>query len=162
MANLKRRHVFRRWAPDIGENRELEDGPALWLDIATGLTAQQLNDARTRFAESQGATAGLDSEQAIKDALRAGFVEAFGAYVRVVDGPHLVDGIEMKDLNDYVSIIQGQRDYGQLALKDLVAALDRFNSFKGPDELFSPRRSGGLASTGAQSVVKDMPKTGAP
>ena len=162
MANLKRRHTYRRWAPDLGENRELEGGPALWLDVATGLTAQQLSDARTRFAESQAATSTLNEAEPIKEAIRKGFVEAFGAYIRVVDGPHTVDGATLATLDDYVRIVQGQQDFGQLALKDLVGALTRFNSFAGPDELFLQRRSGGLASTGGQSVVKETPRTDAP
>lgn len=160
MANLTRRHAFRKWAPDIGENRELEGGPVLWLEVATGMTGEQLSSMSARLARVSEDVAGLSTTEEVKAALKTSFVDALGPYVRVVGGPHQVDGATLATFDDYVGIVQAQADFGQLALKDLVATVTRFNSFAGPDELFLQRRSGGLASTGAQGVVKDSAPTG--
>lgn len=162
MADLKRRHAYRRWAPDIGENRELEGGPALWFEVATGLTAQQLMDARNRFAELRSEVAGQSDIPAIKAKLSQAFLEAFGEFLRVVGGPHTVGQKSLASIADYIDIVQEQADFGQLALKDLVATIERFNSFGGPDELFLQRRSGGEASTPPRSAAKEEPPTVGP
>lgn len=175
MANLKRRHAFKRWAPDIGENRELEE-PALYLEIATGLTQDQLREAMAvivQGAEPQPPLPdGLEGEAleaALKErnaadlaAHRAVLVSALGPYVRVHGGPHTVDGLPLATLADYFVLVQGAADYGSGAIRELLAALRSFNSFTGADELFSLRRSGGSASTAGRSVVKDEPKTEGP
>jgi hypothetical protein len=51
MATLTRRHTWKKWAPDIGENRELEGGPVLFLELATGLTAEQLTTTGEKLRE---------------------------------------------------------------------------------------------------------------
>ena len=175
MANLKRRHAFRRWAPDIGENRDLPE-PALYLELAVGLTAEQLSGFAEAIAQPieplPPLAEGLEGEALVealraraaanKAALREQMVAGLGPYVRVVGGPHTVDGLPVGDFNQYLALVQESNDYGAGAIKDVIAALRSFNSFTGADELFSRRRSGGLGSTAAPSVVKDEPKTGGP
>lgn len=162
MAQLQRRHTFKRWAPDIGENREVlerwlaggEEGecPGLFLELATGLTAEQLSHAFSAIGETRG---GLEET-------RKAFVEALGDYVRVHAGPHTVDGMEVGTLAQYLELVQTAADFGMQAVKELLAALRSFNSFTGPDQLFSLRRSGGQAGTGSPSVVKGSAPTAGP
>lgn len=175
MANLKRRFSFKRWAPDIGENRDLPE-PALYLEIATGLTAEQLRvvtdtiqapmEAQPPLDEALTGEALMEALKARavsgKAALRGVLVAALGAYVRVHGGPHTVDGQPLGTLDEYLALVQGSADYGSGAIQDLLGALRSFNSFTGADELFSLRRSGGSASTGQPSVVKVEPQTGGP
>lgn len=178
MGTLKRRHSFKRWAPDIGENRDLknertgEPEPALYLELAVGLTAEQLRETREALAADLPVLPDLDETltgealeaalkqriEHLKTSLRARFTTALAPYVRVHAGPHTVDGQPLETLGDYVSITQGAADFGAWALKDLSTAFFTFNSFTGPDELFSLRRSGSSASTASPSVVKDEPK----
>lgn len=180
MASLTRKHTFRKWAPDIGENRELPGGPVLFLELATGLTELQVKE----IFESIGRVPevpGIDEMQAqakaaptpeerlriIREAdaaalkvLREYHAGLLSPYVRVVGGPHTVDGMPLATVEDYLALIQTARDSGALALGELLAALREFNSLSGPDELFSLRRSGSSASTGSPSVVKETAPTG--
>lgn len=175
MANLKRRFHFRLWAPDIGENRDLEEGPALFLELATGLTQAQLTavtEAVTQPTAIPPLSEGLTGEalaaavearwQANLKALRDLLVGALGPYVRIHGGPHTVDGLPLGTLEDYLVLAQGAADFGAAAINELISALRSFNSFSGPDQLFSLRRSGGSASTGKPSVVKDSSPTEGP
>ena len=159
MADLKRRHTFKRWAPDIGENRELDGGPVIFLEIATGLTADQLKEATTALTEmKRGETA-----DELRENIKAAFVEALTPFVRVHGGPHTVDGLPLATFDDYVALTQRSIDMGRRALNDVWQVLVEFNRFGGGnDELFLPRRFGGSASTGGPSVVKNTAPTAEP
>jgi hypothetical protein len=165
MANLKRRFHFKRWAPDIGENRDLPV-PALFLEIATGLTQAQLEGVSERIQrmgpDIEALTHGDGFAESLRAVQRLAFVEAMGKFVRVLGGPHMVDEQPLATLEDYLALAQQAADFGAGAMKELLAALRSFNGFTGADELFSLRRSGGSASTAAPSVVKDEPKTEGP
>lgn len=152
MAELKRRTRWKRWAPDVGENRELEGGPVLFLELAVDLTPAQLSEAieRIRNWDSEG-VASIDEVHA---RVGAAYVEALTPYVRVHGGPHTVDGQPLATLADYVALVQQSASRGVDQLRELTAALTSFNSMAGPDELFSLRRSGGARSTDAQSTAK--------
>lgn len=160
MTALKRRHAFKRWAPDIGENRDIiadwqkggEKGPApgLWFELATGLAPADISGIRERMARDLDIPEDLpgpESLAAVKTGLRLRYLEAFGKYVRIVGGPHSIEGRPLEKLEDYLSIIEDQSDFGKVAVTDLFTALLSFNSFTGPDELFLQRRSGSLVST---------------
>lgn len=149
MAELKRRTRWKKWAPDIGENRELEGGPVLFLELAVDLTAEQLSEAleRIRQWDSEGATTVRD----VYERVGAAYVAAMEPYVRVHGGPHTVDGQPLATLKDYVALVQQSVSGGRTQLTELTAALTSFNSITGPDELFSLPRSGGVRTTGAQS-----------
>ena len=171
MANFETLHSWERWAPNIGDNRKRE-APALFLELATGLTAAQLAGVGKRigdlskvadpaFETPEGSTAeersaAFDAEMArfLAD-VRAVYVDALGPFVRVEGGPHSVAGQPLATLCDYVALVQQRADLGFPALKELQSALTKFNSFEGPDELFSLRSSGGARSTDAQSTAKD-------
>lgn len=165
MANLKRRHTFKRWAPDIGENRDLPE-PALWFEIATGLSVEQISAVKERMAQPiPEPPEGLEGKEwlaFIVAAIRVRYLEAFGQYVRIVGGPHTIDGARLETLEDYLVIVEQQADKGKTAVTDLFSALLAFNSFTGHDELFLQRRSGLSASTGPQSAAKEEPKTDVP
>lgn len=168
MANLKRLHTWKKWAPDIGDNRELPE-PVLYLELATGLTAAQMHQVREGLAR-MGEVKLLDDDSvplderlgAHKKALREVYVEALGDFVRVQGGPHTVDGMPLATLVDYVALVQTRADWGTAPLLELHQALHAFNSLSGPDELFSLRRSGGARTTRAQSVEPASEKTAAP
>lgn len=172
MAALTRRHTWKKWAPDIGENRELDGGPVLFLELATGLTAERLAASGERLRELRSgikyATPELP-ESATPDerlacsksamasylaAIRAAYVEVLGPYVRVFEGPHTVDGMPLASLDDYLRIVEESADLGFNARADLEAAMAKFNSIDGPDELFSLRSSGGARSTDARRTAK--------
>ena len=172
MSNLARRWSWKKWAPDIGENRELPGGPVLWLELATGLTAKQLTDlggelrkvrdvAYAKPEIPEGADVGTLTaiyEEAMRGylaQLRKVFGAALSPYVRVFEGPHTVDGEAMATLDDYLKISGGGADMGFRARTELEAALSRYNSIEGPDELFSLRSSGGARSTDARRTAKD-------
>jgi len=177
MATLSRRYTFKRWAPDLGENRSLPESERLWLEVAAGLTAKQMSECRAAAARVAAVdverpdTASLsaaDAEAAWRVALDAHtakvrdvLAEALGEYVRIVGGPHTVDGRPVATLADYIGLVQESEDMGVAQLLDLRATLEAHNSISGGDELFSLRRSGGRASTGGPSVVKDEGLTGA-
>ena len=178
MSNLSRRWSWKKWAPDLGENRELET-PVLFLELATGLTAAQITalgvelrkarDAKYPRPEvPEGATAEEVTalyEGAMKaylGELRGVFGGALAPYVRVHGGPHTVDGLPLATLDDYLAVVEQAADLGVNARLDLEQALVRFNSIEGPDELFLPRSSGGARSTGAQRTAKAARKTASP
>ncbi len=150
MANLTRRFTWKKWAPDIGENLELEGGPVLFLEIATGLTREQLSDLATALLKArdvpyvkavipEGATA-AEAQPAHDEAgrvylaqLREVVHSALKPYVRVFDGPHTVDGQQLANLDDYLKLIEQTGDVGISARQDIEEALVRFNSAEGPD-----------------------------
>lgn len=147
MAELKRRIRWKKWAPDLGENRELPGGPVLHLELAVDLTAEQLEGSVALLREGLTPTEGVGWREMVKRA----FAGALGPYVRVHGGPHTVDGKPLATLDDYIALVTESADAGLAQLKELQAALVSFNSLEGPDELFSLRRSGGARSTDAQS-----------
>lgn len=163
MANLTRRFGWKKWAPDIGENLEGEE-PLLFLELATGLSGQQMGALGEHLRKAREvkyvspSTEGLTAdeltaaiEKSGKDylaAIRAVFVEALSPYVRIAGGPHTVDGLPCDSLDDYLKLIEEGNDLGSRARMELEAALARYNSIEGPDELFLRRSSGGGRSTG--------------
>ena len=151
MAELKRRTRWKRWAPDLGENREIEDGPVLFLELATDLTPAQLTELAAVLAERGEPTT---SREGLVEALKARYVAALGPYVRVHDGPHTVDGAPLATFDDYLALVTQGAGLGVQQLNELQLALVRFNSIEGPDELFLPRLSGGARTTGAQRTGK--------
>jgi len=178
MTTLKRRHAFKRWVPDLGENRELPEREQLALDLAVHLTLQQMEDLNSDFAKipdvpmdalrARFDAASTDEEReainretsdVVMGALARARTQALEPYVRIVGGPHTVNGTPLETVGDYVLLAQTARDGGTLMLGELLSALRAFNSLRGPDELFSLRRSGGSVSTGTLSVVKAAPTT---
>lgn len=148
MATLKSRIRWKKWAPDLGENRTLPEGPALYLELATDLTAQQLDEVGERLT-AKGEP--VRTREELVAGMRARFGEALGPYVRVHGGPHTVDGQPLATLDDYLALVTQSAGCGASQLRELHAALVAFNSVTGPDELFSLPRSGGVRTTGARS-----------
>ena len=156
MANLDSIHTWERWAPNVGDNRTRKGGPVIYLELATGLTAAQVAGIGAKIRdlaklnlepvvvekdatpeEVDAATAQFRQNlDAFKDATRAVWVEALSSYVRVEDGPHTVQGQPLANLNDYAKLVQQRADFGFTALRTLRDAVESFNSFEGPDELF--------------------------
>lgn len=176
MANLTRRYSFKKWAPDIGENRELPE-PALYLEIATGLSQAQIDAIDEQLKAARSVELAKPDLAALPEAERnaaamaalKGYIEklcdvmadALGPYVRVHGGPHTVDGQPLATLADFLRLTAQSADMGVNARAELEAAVASFNSMEGPDELFSLRRSGGLASTPTRSAAKEDAKTAA-
>lgn len=183
MANLTRRFTWKKWAPDIGENRELPE-PVLYLELATGLTGEQMEAIKTGLRSARGVKLVLPVEPTKEEleagaapvpaeaytaagkawlaAVRAVYVETFAPFVRVHGGPHTVDGQALATLDDYLRLTEECADLGVAARRELEAAVSRFNSVSGPDELFSLRSSGGARSTDAQSTAKGGSPTASP
>jgi len=148
MATLKSRIRWKKWAPDLGENRTLEGGPALYLELATDLTAQQLDEVGETLT---AAGEFVRTRDELVAAMRTRFSAALGPYVRVHAGPHTVDGLPLATFDDYLSLVTQTAGLGAAQLRELHAALVSFNSVTGPDELFSLPRSGGVRTTDARS-----------
>ncbi|MBL8909874.1 MAG: hypothetical protein JNM17_04130 [Archangium sp.] len=176
MAELKRRWTWKKWAPDLGENREVEGGPLLFLDIATGLTAAQLQEAEDRYlaatrirpkppelteamTAAERADAFSQAASAYRSELCAALGSAFSPCVRVHDGPHTVDGKPLANMDHYFALLIDRSDFGARHAAELFAAVRTFNSLSGPDELFSLRSSGGARSTDDQRTAKDESPT---
>ena len=151
MAELKRRTRWKRWAPDIGENRELDGGPVLFLELATDLTPAQLEEMGAALAERGEPT---KTRVELIDAFKARYRAALGQYVRVHGGPHTVDGAPLANLDDYLELVTQSAGMGVTQLVELAGAVLSFNSISGPDELFSLRSSGGARSTDARRTAK--------
>lgn len=171
MANLSRRWSWKKWAPDIGENRELPGGPVLFLELATGLTGAQMRELGEALGKAREvkyvppqAREATETEPAWKPTaadyaaafrsflgeFRAVFVGALNPYVRLYQGPHTIDGQQVATLDDYLKLAEEGSDMGVHARTELEFAINRFNSVEGPDELFSLRSSGGERSTDPQ------------
>lgn len=151
MANLKSRIRWKKWAPDVGENRTLEGGPVLYLELATDLTAAQLEAVAEQLV---AAGEKVETMAALRAAMVARFGAALEPYVRVHGGPHTVDGQPLATLGDYLALVTQGAGLGADHLRELHAAMLAFNSVTGPDELFSLRPSGGAASTDAPRVAR--------
>lgn len=147
MAELKSRTRWKRWAPDLGENRTMAGGPQLFLELQVDLTPAQLSEMQEKLQAMQGA----QTMAQFREAARKAYAGAIGPHVRVFDGPHTVDGQKLATVDDYLELITQSASGGYGQLKELMGALISFNSISGPDELFSLPRSGGVRSTGAQS-----------
>lgn len=178
MVTLTRRFTWKKWAPDLGENRELPE-PVLFLELATGITADQLREIGEGLSKAravfyvppeipEGATADevtalfTGARDTFLSQLRAIFGAALAPYVRVHAGPHTVDGQPLATLDDYLKLVEQSADLGVNARLDLEQALVRFNSIEGHDELFSPRSSGGARSMDARRTAKAAKKTASP
>lgn len=179
MANLTRSYAFRRWVPDIGDNREQEPKNQLALELAVHLTTAQMDEVeaallrvpevdfgdleeafRTASTPEERQEINRQSTARMLDTLLAVRTKAFEPYVRVVGGPHTINGQPLASVRDYIAFAQSCRDGGTLMVGELLAALRAFNSLTGHNEVFSQRRSGGSAGTGTPSVVKDSAPTG--
>ncbi len=146
MANLKQQFRWAPFAPDLGENLSLPETEQLRLEVANGLTAQQLSD----LSASVAATKWSETEK---------LAEAFEPYVRVI-GENTVNGKPLNTVADYFALVTNTSTRGAGAIGGLLGEVMRLNSVTGELELFLQRRSGGGASTGAPSVVKDKSPTG--
>ena len=161
MANISKRTTWRTWYPDVGDNRALPEEERLALEVQTGLTATQLDDARARYLEAIKAMPPAASVEDVRLISVKAAVAGYGELVRVV-GKHTIDGAPVESFEGYFAVLAQAADAGAAALGDVAATVRRFNDFGGPDELFSPRRSGGPASMPRRSAAKDTPATDAP
>jgi adenylosuccinate lyase len=143
MASLDTLHRWTKFAPDIGNNRDLPAGEQLLLEVAAGLPKTAL----TALADAL--------REAADDAAR---IEALSRYVRLVGGPHTLGGVQVATLKDYFDIVAGLA--GGYNLRELFAAVGHFNSFAEADAVFSERRSGGTAFMPPRSAARDGDETG--
>lgn len=135
MANLS----LRRWVqfvPDIGNNRTLPREEQVLLEVAASLTKEELIHLREQMKEpATQAGEGADDAR----------IRVLGEYVRLGNGPHVLGGVEVRDIADYARVCLKMTD--QYNLRELFSAVGYFNSLAGGDALFSERRSGGMAFT---------------
>lgn len=144
MANLTTKR-WERYVPDLGNNRELPEGERLELEVATGLTAAEMQ----ALAEATRGAAGDDALQVL-----AGVLEP---HVRVRGGPHTINDAEVRTLGDYLKAVASLADGYNVA--EVTTALVRANTLTRDDELFSQRQSGGWVSTPRRAAAKQDVKT---
>lgn len=146
MADLKQEFRWAPFAPDLGENLSLPEKDRFHLEVANGLTAKQLSD----LSAAVGATKFTETMK---------LAEVFEPYVRVV-GTNTINGRPLNTVADYFALVTDTSTRGAGAIGALTGEVIRLNSVEGELELFLLRRSGGGASTGAPSAVKETSPTG--
>lgn len=144
MANLTRRTRWAPYAPNLGDNLELPEAERLTLEVATGLTKQQLLDFSAATRELKWG----DGE-----ALLANFTALLEPYVRVV-GEHTIEGMPVKTLAELLALVVESPSAASYFLMEAMGQLMEANSISGGLRLFSLRRSGGGAITAGQSAAK--------
>jgi len=158
MAILSRTYRWEKFAPDLGENLSLPPEARLHLEIASGISAKQLDDVMhgLKAAWEAGRAEGdaKEKEQLVLNSFSA----ALEPVVRVV-GTNSVAGADVRTLREYVGVVASMR--GRYNLDELTRALMAFNSLEGTEKLFSERHSGGLLTTRALSAAKAGETTGA-
>lgn len=163
MATLSRKFRFEAWAPNIGENLELAPASRLYLGLAVGLTAEQISEARAKLREAitlpdQPETEDETERKIWLDAVflkwRTRHIDAIGAYVKVNDGPHVIDGVSVATLDDFLKLLQSTTDFGQTFIREVFDALWLANTADGHREVFSQRPSGGVATTPNSTAPK--------
>lgn len=153
MANLTRTWRWERFDPDLGENRSLPEAQRFSLEVASGLTAAQLQDVFKAIASV--------SEAAEGD-VPAVYSQALETVVRVKAPPpgqlHTIAGKPIATLKDYIDVILGMA--GVYNVRELALAVREFNSISGTERLFWARQSGGSPTTPDQSAALSENQTG--
>ena len=139
MATLERLYRWERFAPDIGNNRELEQ--PFYLELAVGLTKEQMTELRAKVTEAMS-----------PDDRDVRLAEALSAYVRLGAEPLLIDGKPVSTLQEYFATCATLVNAANLL--EVPRAFAEANSFGGMSEVFFERLSGGFTSTAAQSNGK--------
>lgn len=133
MANLSRMR-WERYVPDLGANRSLPEAERLELEVSSGLSAAQLDEAREAL-----------NLKGLKPTEWPPIIESvLGKYVRL-KGSHTIDGAQVTNLRQYLDAVACFAD--GYPLLEMMRVVFEANDFGGRDELFSARRSGGWVST---------------
>jgi len=149
MATLTRRTRWEPYAPNLGDNLELPEAERLTLEVATGLTKQQLIDLGAATRELKWGDG---------DALLANFTALLGPYVRVV-GEHTIEGKPVTTLAELLALVVESPSAASYFLLEVTGQLMEANSVSGGLRLFSSRRSGGGATTAGRSAAKTESQT---
>lgn len=171
MADLSILHRWERFAPDIGNNRQLPEADRLWLEVKSSMTRAELIAFNQRLADlhrERGAlvekqlkalerndgtaAAQADFEANLEALVVAGYTAALSEVARVV-GRNTLGGAPCNTLEEYLAAVHQLAD--GFNVLELVAAVKDANSVGGSTQLFSGRRSGGWAGTRAQSAAED-------
>lgn len=155
-------HAWRwvRLEPELGDNRKLPEAKRFFLEVAAGLTKDQMQALFEGLAEKTK-TRNVEGKE-MEDIFReyaADLAAAFGPFVRMGSEPLRINGAEVKTLADYFGV--GVRQKAQPIITELFAAVRTANSVEGTRELFSGRHSGGFTFTGEPSAELDESPRGA-
>lgn len=162
------RITWHRFEPRIGNNTELPVEQRFFLEVARGLTKEQLKafgEAFFRQPESDGLTdeqvAALSNDEQAKrtEALKAAETRAHDErvaelkrWVRFGSQTLVVDGQVIENVGAYLDFFDAQAN--RFEWLELARELYRVNSITGNEELFSARPSGGSSSTADQSTAR--------
>jgi hypothetical protein len=135
MARLETQARWVRFAPDIGNNRELAAGEQLLLEVQAGLTREEM------LAFAADIKAAGDGQDDKSEAI----VAVLARHVRLVGANHRIGGRDINNVGDYAKLCNDIPD--QLNMRELFGCVAHFNSLAGGEALFSERRSGGTAFT---------------
>ena len=144
MANLTRAYRWERFAPDIGDNLSLPEGQRLELEVASGLTGEQLR------AHRDAITGAFESARETPEKLPELLAAALSPVVRLV-GSHTVDGKPVTTLAEYLGVVFSLS--GVYNLREVTQTVLDFNSIEGTSRLFFARHSGGSPTTSARSAA---------
>lgn len=138
---------WQKYAPDVGNNRELPSHQQLVLEVAVGLTKLQLQSLRFTLPLTPAAPDETDEQKAAREAAdeAAGLdlaASVWGAFVRLKGDQHTVGDKKVSDLRSYLGAVPATGVY------EVGRILRHLNSLTGAEELFSERSSGGLSTTG--------------
>lgn len=171
MANFEKAFHFRRFVPNIGNNKQLPQPDQLALELATGMTKvdvlafnsgirTSLKSVPPPFVAPEGMTPEAADEAKANAVLdhRAGVLAGiWGPYVRLEHGGHTIEGRPVGNLGEYLRALIGQN--GSFAIMEISNEVARLNSVDGTLALFSDALSGGSAGTDDQSSAKDVSPT---
>ena len=149
MANLTRLFRWERFAPNIGDNLELPEEERLHLEVASGLTREQMLNLSAAVKAVDWTDRATVARQ---------YAELYAPYVRLV-GKHTVDGAPLETLEQLFALALTQADAGLYVLREVMVTLMEFNSLEGSLKLFSARRSGGGPGTASRSAAKGSEQT---
>lgn len=140
MANLQTLQQWRAFAPDIGNNLELPAGEQFLLEVAVGLSFQELAEYQT----------------SLKSTPPGDLPEILTKYVRVIGGPHTLAREPISSVADLWALLM---KHAAPAIFEITTAVPHFNSVPETRALFFERRSGGSAFTPPRSAAKKDEKT---
>lgn len=156
MPNLSR-IKWSRFEPDIDNNRHLPEGQRFYMELARGLSKEEMAAFRASFFQSQ-ISDGLEGE-ALKKAeadWRDARVASLLPHVRLGKTPLVLDGGEaVATVAQYLGLFAEQASLYQWI--ELARELMHINSVAGNEALFSARPSGGSSSTADQSSARGEP-----
>lgn len=170
---------WERFEPQLGDNHRLPPAQRLYLEVACGLTKQQLKAclraldftslqpdvvAATKEAATPepGEKPNEALERVVERMMEGLCVEqlaaAWGPYVRMGAVHTTINGVTIATLKDYLAVVIQQP--GRFNMVELSRVIGQINTVTGTRALFFERLSGGPVFTAGQGTDADESPSG--